>query len=150
MDTISRKLIEELEEMQEQTGRMLRNMALARMVPVENGRWQPQADVYEAETEYLVYFDLAGIDLADIEVIVTEQQVRLSGSRQLPVHKAIACVHQLEIETGGFERVLSLPELIDVDRSTSRYSDGILQLVLPKRRPRGKIQIKVHEGGNEK
>jgi len=150
MDNISRKLIEELEEMQEQTGRMLRNMALARMVPVESGRWQPQADIYEAETEYLVYFDLAGIDLADVEVVVAEQQVRLSGNRQLPVHKAIACVHQLEIESGAFERILSLPELIDVDRATSRYSDGILQLVLPKRRSRGKITIQVHEGGSEK
>ena len=150
MDSISRKLIEELEEMQEQTGRMLRNMALARMVPVESGRWQPQADIYEAESEYLIYFDLAGIALADIEVIVSEQQVRLSGCRQLPVHKTIACVHQLEIETGGFERVLHLPEQIDVDRTTSKYSNGLLRLTLPKRRARGKIQIKVHEGGEER
>ena len=150
MDPISRKLIEEIEEMQEQTGRMLRNMALARMVPVESGPWQPQADIYEGEAEYLVYFDLAGIDLADVEVIVTEQQVRLSGSRRLPARKAIACVHQLEIESGAFERILTLPGSIDVDRAISRYSDGILRLVLPKRRSRGKITIRVHAGGSER
>ena len=34
MDPLSRKLLKELEEMQERTGRMLRNMSMARMMIV--------------------------------------------------------------------------------------------------------------------
>jgi len=146
MDRLSKKLVQELEAMQQQTGRMLRNMSLARMVPVESGRWQPPADIYEAESEILLYFDLAGVELDTLEVIVGEHQVRVSGNRQLPVHGSIACVHQLEIELGRFERVLPLPSVVNVDRSDSAYINGILLLTLPKRQKKGRVEIRVHGG----
>ncbi len=148
MDRFSKKLVQELEAMQQQTGRMLRNMSLARMVPVESGYWQPPADIYEAEAEIYIYFDLAGVVLDDFEVIVGEHQVHINGIRQLPVQGAIACVHQLEIEIGRFERILSLPAVVDVDGATSSYSDGILMLTLPKRQKKSRVCIQVH-GGEE-
>ena len=148
MDRFSKKLVQELEATQQQTGRMLRNMSLARMVPVESGYWQPPADIYEAETEIYIYFDLAGVVLDNFEVIVGEHQVHINGIRQLPVQGTIACVHQLEIEIGRFERILSLPAVVDVDRATSSYSDGILMLTLPKRQKKSRVCIQVH-GGEE-
>ncbi len=147
MDRFSKKLVQELEAMQQQSGRMLRNMSLARMVPVESGYWQPPADIYEAETEIYIYFDLAGVALDNFEVIVGEHQVHINGIRQLPVHGSIACVHQLEIETGRFERVIPLPAVVDVDGAVSSYADGILMLTLPKRRKKGRVCIRVHAGG---
>ncbi|HHB76415.1 MAG TPA: Hsp20/alpha crystallin family protein [Desulfobulbus sp.] len=146
MDRLSKKLVKELEAMQQQTGRMLRNMSLARMVPVESGRWQPPADIYEAEKELYIYFDLAGVELDTFEVVVGEHQVHVSGSRQLPVHGSIACVHQLEIELGRFERVVPLPFVVDVDKADSAYTDGILMLTLPKRQKKGRVQIRVRGG----
>ncbi len=146
MDRFSEKLVQELEAMQQQTGRMLRNMSLAGMVPMESGCWQPPADIYEAEREIYIYFDLAGVVLDNLEVIVGEHQVHINGVRQLPVHGAIACVHQLEIEIGRFERVLSLPAVVDVDGAVSSYSDGFLILTLPKRRKKGRVCIHVHGG----
>ncbi len=146
MDRFSEKLVQELEAMQQQTGRMLRNMSLARMVPVESGCWQPPADIYEAEKEIYIYFDLAGVTLDNLEVIVSEHQVKINGVRQLPVHGAIACVHQLEIEIGRFERVLSLPAVVDVDGAVSSYSKGFLLLTLPKRRTKGRVCIEVRGG----
>ena len=148
MDRFSKKLVQELEAMQQQTGRMLRNMSLTRMVPVESGYWQPPADIYEAEAEIYIYFDLAGVMLDNFEVIVGEHQVHINGFRQLPVQGAIACVHQREIEIGRFERILSLPAVVDVDGATSSYSDGILMLSLPKRQKKSRVCIQVH-GGEE-
>ena len=132
--------------MQQQTGRMLRNMSLARMVPMESGCWQPPADIYEAEKEIYVYFDLAGVTLDNLEVIVGEHQVRINGIRQLPVQGTIACVHQLEIEIGRFERVLSLPSVVDVDGAVSSYSKGFLLLTLPKQEKKGRVCIEVRGG----
>ncbi len=146
MDRFSEKLVQELEAMQQQTGRMLRNMSLARMVSMERGCWQPPADIYEAETEIYIYFDLAGVVLDNLEVIVGEHQVHITGARQLPVHGTIACVHQLEIEIGRFERILSLPAVVDVDGAISSYSEGFLILTLPKRRKKGRVCIQVHGG----
>jgi HSP20 family protein len=146
MDRFSKRIFQELDDMQHQTGRMLRNMSLARMVPMESGCWRPSADIYEAESEIYVYFDLSGVERENFEVVVGEHQVRVAGSRQLPTQGSIACVHQLEIELGRFERTVSLPSVVDVNRADSTYVNGILMVTMPKRQKRGRIQIQVQEG----
>lgn len=146
MDSMSKKLLKELEEMQQQTGRMLRNMSLSRMMTLESGTWQPPADVYESEDEFYVYFDLAGVSGDSFSVLAGENQLRVYGQRQLPGRKSIACVHQLEIELGAFDRTLSLPVHVDVDRVSSSYNDGILTVVLPKKQNKGKVHITISTG----
>jgi len=143
MDRISKKILQELEAMQEQTGRMLRNMSLGRMLPVQGGAWQPAADIYEADDRITVFFDLAGVEPDSLEVVAGDHQVRVSGRRQLPSRGSIACVHQLEIELGAFERTVSLPAAIDVDGTVSTYHNGILTITLPKRQKKGRITIPV-------
>ncbi|HEB69068.1 MAG TPA: Hsp20/alpha crystallin family protein [Desulfobulbus sp.] len=146
MDHFSKKIFQELEEMQQQTGRMLRNMSLARMVPMGDRLWQPPVDIYEAASEIYIYFDLAGVDRSAFEVLVGEHQVRVSGRRQLPAQGSIACVHQLEIELGRFERTVSLPSVVDVAGANSSYTDGILMITLPKRQKKVRVRIQVREG----
>ncbi len=146
MDPFSKKILKELEQMQQQTGRMLRNMSISRMMPMESGSWQPPVDIYEAENEVYVYVDIAGVEQDDLDVSVDEHRLKISGSRQLPTQKSIACIHQLEIELGAFERVISLPSVIDVDKVDSRYIHGILVVTLPKRQKKGKVKIRITPG----
>lgn len=146
MDSMSKKLLKELEEMQQQTGRMLRNMSISRMMMLESGIWQPPVDIYESEDEFYVYFDLAGVAGDSFSVIAGENQLRVYGQRQLPGRKTIACVHQLEIELGSFDRTLTLPAYVDVERVTSSYSNGILTVVLPKKQKKGKVHITIFTG----
>lgn len=146
MDPMSRKLLKELEEMQERTGRMLRNMSMVRMLSLDSGSWQPPADIYESEDEYYVYFDLAGVDSQSFSVIVDGHRLRVHGKRQLPPYKSIACIHQLEIELGPFDRTVSLPGLVDIEAVTSSYTNGILTVTLPKKLTRDKINIEISPG----
>jgi HSP20 family protein len=143
MDSLSKKIFKELETMQQQTGRMLWNMAITKMLPYESGKCWPLADVYEAEGELYVYFDLAGADCATLSVIADEQQVRISGRRELPAKKTIGCVHQLEIELGGFDRTISLPSPVDVSAVTSSYRNGILLITMPIKQHRKKVEVTV-------
>ncbi len=142
MDSFSKKLIAELREM-EQTGRMLRNMSAARMVPYGSGSWQPPVDVYEAEDEYYVYADLAGVEKKSLELVAEERRIRIRGMRELPPHPSIACIHQLEIELGAFDRTVPLPGPVTVDSVSSVYENGFLIVTLPKRRQSGKVQINI-------
>lgn len=146
MDPFSKKLFQELEQMQQQTGRMLRSMSLSRMMPLERGSWQPPADIYESEQEIYVYVDLAGTDRDNLQVTVDEQKLVVSGKRQLPARKSIACIHQLEIELGEFQRTIALPTRVDVDKADSTYSNGILVVTLPKRLKAGKVNIRINPG----
>ncbi len=125
---------------------MIRNMSLAMMLPLESGAWQPHVDIYESEEEIYIYFDLAGADKGSLAVAVDDRQVRVSGRRKLPQNTPVACVHQLEIELGCFDRVINIPAIVEVDRVTSNYKNGILAIILPKKKKKGKVQIKITSG----
>jgi HSP20 family protein len=146
VDPLSEKLLKEIEEMQQRTGRMLRNVSLARMMSMHDGSWLPPVDVYESVDEYYVYADLAGIDHESLSVTVDDRQVRIRGKRQLPCHQAIASVHQVEIELGQFSRTIHLPGVVDVDAVSSKYTDGILTITLPKKQKQGRINVSVSPG----
>ncbi len=133
MVPISRKLFREIQGMQLQTGRMLRNMSFTRMVKVESGLWQPPVDIYESNEEITVYCDLAGVMKDSLELLVEEHQLHISGRRQLPRTQTVVCIHQLEIELGAFARTVALPVIIDVEQVSSSYFDGILVVSLKKR-----------------
>ena len=146
MDPFSKKLLEELEQMQQHTGRILRSMSLSRMMPMEVGGWQPAVDIYEAEDSIFVYAELAGVVADSLRVTVDGQQLCISGVRQLPAHKTIACIHQLEIELGSFQRMLTLPSAVEVEGVESSYLNGILVVTLPKRVRKGKVTIRITPG----
>lgn len=146
MDPISKKLLEELEQMQRHTGRVLRSMSLSRMMPMGLSSWQPAVDIYEAENNVYVYADLAGVAGETLRVTVDGQRLQISGIRQLPPHPSIACIHQLEIELGTFQRTVALPSAVDVEGVESSYVNGILVVTLPKRIRKGKVTIRITPG----
>jgi HSP20 family protein len=146
MDPFSKKLLEELEQMQQHTGRILRSMSLSRMMAMETDGWQPAVDIYEAENQIYVYVELAGVASDTLRVTMDGQQLRVSGVRQLPPHQSIACIHQLEIELGSFQRSLTLPSAVEVAGVESSYINGILVVTLPKQTKKGKVTIRITPG----
>ncbi len=147
MDPFSKKMLEELKQMQQHTGRILRSMSLFRMMPMESGGWQPAVDIYETDNSFHVYAELAGVVADSLRVTVDGQQLRISGVRQLPAaHQSIACIHQLEIELGSFHRILPLPATVEVDGVESSYVNGILVVSLPKRIRKSRVTIRITPG----
>jgi HSP20 family protein len=146
MDPFSKKLLEELEQMQQHTGRILRSMSLSRMMPMETDGWQPAVDIYEAENQIYVYAELAGVVSDSLQVTMDGQQLRIRGVRQLPPHQSIACIHQLEIELGGFQRTLTLPSAVEVAGVESIYTNGLLVVTLPKQIRKSKVTIRITPG----
>lgn len=147
MAPLSKKLFREIQEMQMQTGRMLRNMSFSRMIKLESGSWQPPIDIYESIEEITVYCDLAGVSKDSLELLVAEDQLHISGRRQLPKTQPIVCIHQLEIELGAFERTVTLPARVDVEEVSSLYLDGILIVSLKKRKIENQIKVRIQVGG---
>ena len=146
MDPFSKKLLKELEQMQQHTGRILRTMSLPRMMSTDGGGWQPAVDIYEADDSIYVHAELAGVVAESLKVTVDGQRISISGQRQLPDHQTIACIHQLEIELGGFQRTLTLPAAVEVEAVESSYVNGMLMVTLPKRVRKGKVTIRITPG----
>ncbi|MCC7349372.1 MAG: Hsp20/alpha crystallin family protein [Phycisphaerales bacterium] len=108
-----------------------------------NETWTPAVNLYENESAYLVCVDLAGVDKTKIHLEVVDHQLTIRGTREVPNHPdrteaetaGKVRVHLMEIDHGGFSRLVELP--VDVSRETinATYRDGMLWIELPKQTP---------------
>jgi HSP20 family protein len=125
-------------------GRILRNMSLQSMAPILHAcSWFPAVDVYETQSELIVFMDVSGGDPGKLSVVAEEQTVTVSGERQYPPLTEVSCIHQLEIERGFFERAVPLPKAVDVSRVSSEYLHGFLVITLPLQRRKGKVRVRI-------
>ncbi len=108
--------------------------------------WAPNVDVYDCAEEFIVVVDLAGIDPEKVTVEVDQNDVTITGTRDLPADRVMGCREgaplQLEIPFGAFERRLRLPHPIDSSGSRASMDSGLLTIRFRKlpRVPR-RVQI---------
>jgi HSP20 family protein len=107
--------------------------------------FRPQVDCYRSDDPpaVTVLVDLAGIDPADVQVVVTERTVVISGIRRRQTHDCRVSYRQMEIEYGPFQRRVALAEDVDPEAAQAGYDRGLLTVVLPlAQRPRsGRVTI---------
>ena len=72
-------------------------------------RWEPPIDVLETDEELLILVALPGVDLDEVEVVIDNGMLVISGQRTLPAELRNARIHRLELPQGRFERRLVLP-----------------------------------------
>ena len=89
----------------------------------------PKLDVSETSDEYFVMVDLPGVKSEDVSVELNDQVLMISGTR-VPVETGEAQL--VERPYGSFTRTLTLPKGIDSDKIVADYTDGVLELHIPK------------------
>lgn len=71
--------------------------------------WEPPVDVLETESEVLVVVALPGVDPDQVEAVIEDGVLRVSGLRLLPPELRNAAIHRLELPQGRFQRRVPLP-----------------------------------------
>ena len=71
--------------------------------------WEPPIDVLETDREVLILVALPGVDPDQVEAVIEEGTLIVSGRRFLPAELRNAVIHRLELPQGRFERRVSLP-----------------------------------------
>ncbi|MBC7782421.1 MAG: Hsp20/alpha crystallin family protein, partial [Burkholderiales bacterium] len=101
--------------------------------------WTPNVNLYEGDGCYLVCVDLSGVDKEQIDVVVQEQRLKLTGRREVPMAEPTeACrprvrIHLMEIDHGAFSREVELPEDVDQGKIAASFTNGLLWIELPKK-----------------
>lgn len=124
--------LRDLLDFQERANQML-GVGLERDKRKRRVKWHPSVDVLETPDSFVFRAELPGVGLENINVEVRGSTLILSGNRTVEPEPKIAVYHTIERVQGLFERSFSLPDLLDVDRITAKYIDGILEVILPKR-----------------
>ncbi|MGA5796331.1 Hsp20/alpha crystallin family protein [Streptomyces cellulosae] len=105
-------------------------------------------DAYRAGDDYIVHFDIPGIDPESIEIDVDRNVLNVRAERRSPAPED-ADVVVAERPNGNFSRQLFLGDTLDTERIDAQYDAGVLTLRIPvaeSAKPR-RIQIM---GGDRK
>jgi HSP20 family protein len=99
-------------------------------------------DAYRAGEQFVVHFDLPGVDPSSIDLDV-ERNVLTVKAERAPTYGDDVELQVAERPRGVFSRQLFLGDTLDADRIEAHYDAGVLTLRLPiaeKAKPR-KIEI---------
>jgi HSP20 family protein len=95
-----------------------------------DGYWSPAVDIYETGRGMVIFVELPGMTMEDVEVLARQRSVLVRGFRRPPL--AGMAPMWLEIRTGRFERELDLPFRIGMDGVTAAMADGVLRIEVPR------------------
>jgi HSP20 family protein len=107
--------------------------------------FRPQLDCFRTDDppSYTVVVDIAGVDPRDVNVTAAERTLKISGERRREAREGSVYQH-MEIEYGPFERVVHLPEEVDLAGAEARYERGLLAIVIPVApKPAGRRRVPV-------
>jgi len=72
------------------------------------------------------------MDREDVEIVVEDDVLVLRGEKHLEAQTAEQGCYRLERAFSRFERVIPLPDGVDVDRAEARFDRAVLTIRLPK------------------
>ena len=94
--------------------------------------WSPALDVSEDKEKYLVSIELPGLKKEDLQVIVHDGVLTVSGERKSEKETKDGTVHRSERSYGKFSRSISLPSAVTADKVGASFKDGVLSVEIPK------------------
>ncbi|MEP6659570.1 MAG: Hsp20/alpha crystallin family protein [Acidimicrobiales bacterium] len=103
-------------------------------------------DAYRKGDEFVVHFDLPGVDAKSIDLTVEKNVLTVHATRGRSETEGVELLLG-ERPQGTFSRQLFLGDTLDPDRIKAEYTDGVLTLRLPvaeKAKPR-RVPIDVSE-----
>ena len=97
------------------------------------GEWRPPVDVFQTATEVSVVVELAGMDEDDIEVILFDDVLVITGERKpLLSDGEDLQYHEAGVRYGRFRAEVLLPVPVVADGVGAWYEHGLLRITLPK------------------
>ncbi|HEY7162921.1 MAG TPA: Hsp20/alpha crystallin family protein [Candidatus Binatia bacterium] len=112
------------------------------------GSWVPRMETYRKDNEYVVRFDLPGVDPKEVEVQAEGNRLTIKGERKTESKNA----DYQETYYGRFERTLMLPQGTESDKIAAQYQHGVLEIrvPLPTELVGRKIPIQIDQATNKK
>jgi len=124
----------ELAALQNEMGRWMTQ--LGGMTPSNgNGgsqQWLPAVDVWETNTHLVLSFDLPGIAEDDVNVELDDNVLTVTGRRERSEEQSGDRFFRYERRFGTFSRSVTLPAGIDEDAIEANYTNGVLEIRVPK------------------
>jgi len=101
-------------------------------------------DAYRKEDQFLLQFDLPGVDSKSLELTVDNNTLTVKADRQPPLLAEGIEALVAERPHGTFTRQILLGDNLDTSRIDARFADGVLTLAIPVAEEAKPRRIEVH------
>lgn len=130
---------DEMERWFDEFGRLGWLQPFGRRWPELAGGWAPftasrlpKADILDRGKDIVVKAELPGVAREDVEVSLTDHSVTIKAHTKHEEKAAEGEYFRREMSYGEYQRTLELPETVDDEKARATFSNGVLELTIPK------------------
>ena len=103
----------------------------------------PRCDIYELENDLIFEAEVPGVTRSDIEIRIENGQLFIEG--ECRTLKPNLQYYLKERQNRKFAKSITLPYPVDSQKMKSSYKDGILTVLLPKKKEEKSVHIPIVE-----
>jgi HSP20 family protein len=109
-------------------------LELGRMFGTDSlaGECAPSIDVYETDDAVEVVVDLPGVDAHAVRIVAKGDGILIAGEKNARRVRGESTFHLVERGYGRFARVVRLARACDMSKAQARFTEGELQISVPK------------------
>jgi len=100
-------------------------------------------DLSETESEIIVRADLPGFKKDEIDVEAYEDRILISAKRKREKVEKGENFYRRERSAGELRRMITLPEEVNIEKAKVDFSDGVLEIKLPKKEKKKEKKVKL-------
>ena len=104
---------------------------------------KPTMDVIDDEEQVTVITDLPGVERDNIKIDITEDTLEISAQFNQEFEFEGKDFVRKERKYGGVNRVISLPDKIEINETSAKFENGVLTIILPKIDKKQSFEVKV-------
>ncbi len=94
--------------------------------------FSPEMDIAEKDNSFELRMDIPGMEAKDLDIQVQGNTVTVSGQRKEENEEKGKTFHRIERRSGSFSRTVTLPCAVTEKEVAAEYTNGVLNVVLPK------------------
>ena len=92
----------------------------------------PSVDIAEQENEFVVKVELPGVEKEDVKISLESNILTIKGEKKQEKEEKNKNFHRLERSYGSFQRSFTLPSSVKSEKIDAVFTNGILNITLPK------------------
>jgi HSP20 family protein len=99
---------------------------------IATGDWTPRVDIAETDKAFVIKAEIPEVNKEDVKVNVDNRILTIRGERKQEKEEEGKKFHRVERYYGSFTRSFTLPDNVDETKVTASFTDGMLNLQIPK------------------
>jgi HSP20 family protein len=137
-----KRAFEDLESMRQNMNRLFGQVSGRPYWQIHAGVF-PLVNIAEDKDHIYIRAEIPGMASEEIDISATGKSLTITGERKIVTEGKNVRYHRREREGGTFNRVIALPNDIQIENILARYVDGVLTITIPKAEAAKPKQIRV-------